>query len=285
MRSQGHAGISGNFGGAGSARGQKGNSGHRMFTRKSVCNLALFLGFFATVQTFAQAPPIEFDHAWIVVLQGAPERAALEKAGFTISPNVNRHDGQGTASVTIEFENAFLELMWPDPTVSVAPGAERGVEKFRQRMLWRTSGWSPIGLGFRHTTPADPTFSFPTWSVSPGWLPKGSAIEILTPRDDSTSPSLFVTPRALAVDEKMNGKTADRPSSSLVHGVGVHRVTGVHLTSPTTYKPIAPLDYLQKLNLVTVDAGKEWALELELDRGAKGQSKDLHPELPLIIRY
>jgi hypothetical protein len=42
-----------------------------------------------------------------------PERTALEHAGLKISPNVNRHDGQGTASVTAEFLNAYIELLWP----------------------------------------------------------------------------------------------------------------------------------------------------------------------------
>jgi hypothetical protein len=35
---------------------------------------------------------LEFDHVWIVVTRDAPERAALEKAGLKISPDVNRHD-------------------------------------------------------------------------------------------------------------------------------------------------------------------------------------------------
>ena len=39
---------------------------------------------------------------------------------------MNRHDGQGTASISAEFLNAYLEFIWPDPTVSVAQGAERG---------------------------------------------------------------------------------------------------------------------------------------------------------------
>ena len=69
----------------------------------------------------AAARELEFDHAWIVVTRDAPERAALEKAGLKISPDVNRHDGQGTASVSAEFLNSYIELMWPDPTVSVAP--------------------------------------------------------------------------------------------------------------------------------------------------------------------
>jgi hypothetical protein len=74
--------------------------------------------------TAAAAAELEFDHVWIVVSRDAPERAALERAGLKISPSVNRNDGQGTASVSAEFFNAYIELMWPDPTVSVAPGAE-----------------------------------------------------------------------------------------------------------------------------------------------------------------
>jgi hypothetical protein len=95
---------------------------------------------------------IELDHVWIMVSPNAPERAVLKHAGFQMSPDLNRHDGQGTASITVEFENAYLELMWPDSTVTVAPGLEGAAEKFRQRMLWRSSGWCPIGVDLRRTT-------------------------------------------------------------------------------------------------------------------------------------
>ena len=77
------------------------------------------------------SPPLFLSHAWIVVTTGAPQRTVLEKAGFRIAPNVNRHDGQGTASVTVEFFNGFLELMYPDPTVPVTPALKIGAEKFR----------------------------------------------------------------------------------------------------------------------------------------------------------
>src|SRR5689334_12164100 len=70
---------------------------------------------------------LEFDHVWIAVPPGAPERAALEKAGFRIAPEINRHEGQGTASATVEFDNAFLELIWADPAVHVDAGRERVV--------------------------------------------------------------------------------------------------------------------------------------------------------------
>jgi hypothetical protein len=122
-------------------------------------------------------------------------------------------DGQGTASISVEFENAYLELMWPDSTVAVEPGFERAAEKFHQRMRWRGSGWCPIGVGFRETSPVTPEFSYPTWSTHQEWLPAGSDIVILTPRDDTHSPSSFVTPRALTDPEKQ-AKLAGALSSS-----------------------------------------------------------------------
>jgi hypothetical protein len=104
-----------------------------------VTGLALIL-FASAVAAETGPSQIEFDHIWIMVSPNAPERAALQSAGFRISPDINRHDGQGTASITVEFQNAFLELMWPDSKVPVAPDLGRAAEKFRQRMLWRSSG-------------------------------------------------------------------------------------------------------------------------------------------------
>ncbi len=243
-----------------------------------LANLVLIL--LATAAPAGAPSFIEFDHVWIMVSPNAPERAALERAGFQISPDVNRHEGQGTASITVEFENAFLELLWPDSTVPVARGLERATEKFRQRMLWRTSGWCPIGLGFRRTTESSDSLPFPTWSVTAPWLPAGSAIEMLTPRDDTRSPSLFISPRALSD----TGEQAVR-ASRYHHPIGVRRVTAVRLVSPKKYQPIEPLTYLQKLRVLGVEQGDEWLVELTFDGGKRKKPKDLRPDLPLVIRY
>ena len=68
-------------------------------------------------------------------------------------------------------------------------------------MNWRTSGWCPIGIGLHRSGPATP-LPFPTWTIAPDWMPKGTAIEILTARDDTKSPSFFIEPPVLAVKEK-----------------------------------------------------------------------------------
>lgn len=239
----------------------------------------------------AAAVELEFDHVWIVVTRDAPERAALERAGLKISPNVNRNDGQGTASVSAEFLNAYIELMWPDPTVSVAQGAERGVEKFKNRMNWRTSGWCPIGIALHRTGPGT-TLPFPTWSIAPDWMPKGSAIEILTARDDTKSPSFFIEPPVLAVKEEANRKigkndpnNASPASDRFQHPIGVERITAIQIIRPKEYQPVAAFTYLEKAGIFKVSEGTAWGVELTFDGGRKGQTKDLRPDLPLLIHY
>lgn len=236
----------------------------------------------------AATPNLAFDHVWIVVHPDAPERAALERAGLRISPNVNHHDGQGTSSITAEFQNSYLELLYPDPKVSVDPGREAVVEKFRNRMLWRTSGWCPIGIGLRRTSDVKDTFPFPTWTVSMPWMPAGSGIEILTARDDTRSPSIFVEPPALAVDETKNIaaiRTKSADASVFQHPLGVQRITAVRLISPSSYQPAPAVSYLEKLGVIARRSGGEWLLEVVFDDGKNGSSKDLRPDLPLRIRY
>jgi hypothetical protein len=239
------------------------------------------------IQAAAADPSgLELDQIWIVVTRDAPERAALEHAGLKIAPDVNRNDGQGTASISSEFLNGYLELIWPDPTVPVSSGAERGVEKFKNRMNWRTSGWCPIGLGLRRVG-AVTTLPFPTWTIAPDWMPPGTAIEILTARDDTKSPSFFIEPPVLAVNEEANRNLAenDPKRAALQHPIGVERLTEIRLVRPKEYQPCPAFSYLEKAALFKSSKGKEWAIEITFDGGRKAQTKDLRPDLPLILHY
>ena len=100
--------------------------------------------------TFAP-PPLMLDHAWMAVPEGGgPERALLEAAGFRFAPTPNRHEGQGTSSITIEFENGYFELISPDDSVPVSEGGGAIAKaRFVSRMNWRTTRDSPFGIGFQ----------------------------------------------------------------------------------------------------------------------------------------
>jgi hypothetical protein len=202
----------------------------------------------ATTAVAASGPGIEPDHVWIMVSLNAPERAALERAGFQISKDVNHHEGTGTSSVTVEFENTYLELMWPDPKVPVTHGMERVAEKYHQRQLWRTSGWCPIGVGFRRTTPSNEALPIPVWTWTADWMPKGSVMEMLTPRDDTRSPALFVEPPLLSKPRRASGACRALPPSHrrppdncypahLAQNVPAHCGTGVPAEAARSQHP------------------------------------------------
>jgi len=181
------------------------------------------------VATAASGQQLAFDHASIMVSLGAPERAALEQAGLQISPDVNRNEGQGTASIAVEFQNSYLELVWVDASVPIKSSLERAAQKFRNRMAWRTSGWCPFGIASRRTTDQELTLPFPTWSWTADWMPKGAEMIMLTPREDTRSPALYIEPRALT-DQNKQAALAAR----FHHPLGVHRITSVRLVSPKT---------------------------------------------------
>ena len=153
-------------------------------------------------------------------------------------------------------------------------------------MNWRTSGWCPIGVGLHRSGLARP-LPFPTWTIAPDWMPKGTAIEILSARDDTKSPSFFIEPPVLSVKEEANRKLPENdPKRVALHNpIGVERVTAVQIIRPKEYQPVNAFGYLETAGIFKSSEGKEWAIEITFDDGRKAQRQDLRPDLPLIIHY
>jgi len=123
-------------------------------------------------------------------------------------------------------------------------------------------------------------------------MPKGTAIEILTARDDTRSPSFFIEPPVLAVKEEANRKIgkndpneASPASDRFQHPIGVERITEIRLVRPKGYQPVPAFTYLEKAEIFKISEGTKWAIEITFDAGRKSQTKDLRPDLPLIIHY
>ncbi len=235
----------------------------------------------------APAAPLTLTHAWIVVTTGAPERKALEKAGFRIAPEVNRHDGQGTASVTVELLNGFLELMYPDPAVSVSPESKAGAEKFKLKSRWRETGYSPIGIVFDRVPGAALRLPFPTWKVSADWMDPGTFIEVMTPKEMPKAVSLSISSHAQSTDAKANEEQAKDPvkGAKFLHPNGARRLTSLRVIAPSAENLPPAAAYLEQQKLVQFKVGGRWVLEATLDSGRQGITRDLQPDLPVILHY
>jgi len=248
-----------------------------------------FAGLFAVLagRAFAaDVPPISLSHAWIVVTTGAPERAALQKAGFRIAPTVNRHDGQGTASVTVELLNGFLELIYPDPTVPVSPALKAGAEKFRLKSAWRESGYSPIGIVFDRSPATPEKLPFATWKISADWMEKGTFIEMMTPKEMPKAVSLSISSHSAGTRAESETLARDPVRGAmLLHPNGARRWTALRVVAPTAdgFPPAA--SWIAGHGLVKFEVGSRWLLDVTLDDGKQGVTRSLEPELPMVIHY
>lgn len=234
----------------------------------------------------ARQPELALDHVWIAVPPGGgPGRAMLEAAGFRFAPTINRHDGSGTSSTRIDFENGYFELIWADPSVPAAGDGPLSQQRFASRANWRSSGESPLGVGLRRTPATPSPFPFETWSVGAPWM-GDRQLEMLSPRGAPTV-TLFVTPTPVDAEANRAAIAAGGPTAErFAHGNGARRLTGVRVSAPTPAGlPPASSFANQSGAAVELIVGSEWLMELELDFGAQNQSLDLRPTLPLIVRF
>ena len=227
----------------------------------------------------APEPIVELDHVLISVTPGAPERSALERAGFIVWPEVQRHDGQGTSSIMAELDRCFIELVWRDSSVTVAPDKEVVARKYALRSNWRPSGWSPFAIALRRTAPAPDSLPFPTWPVTVPWRPATDVTQVITARSDSTSPSVWVVSRSTATDKSA------APAAARAHPNGARRITGLHLTIPRNTPESEALAVLRTYGVAELVRGDSWLLTVTLDSMAQKRVRDLRPTLPLIVRF
>lgn len=231
------------------------------------------------------ARAVEVDHVFLATRPGAPEAAALRAAGFRVSEQPTRHTGGGTASLSVLFENAYLELLYPDPTVGDSnPPAERA--HWRRVFGWRETGASPVGVGLRRLVGGPDSLPFPTERMAPQpWMPPGMEMHLVTTAADSTAPGVFVVPRGMALTGWIDRVRRDTARARLLeHPLGVRRVTGVRVVVAGAGAVPRTLRSLADAGVLEVVPGTAPLVEMTFDGGRRG-TRDFRPELPLVVRY
>ena len=243
-------------------------------------------------KTAARAPSkeksfLEVDHLMIHVAPGAPERGALERTGFRIAPELNQHEGQGIASITVELENGFVELTWRDTSVSVNPGLESVATRFERQGEWRSSGWSPFGIGLRRSKSAPDSLPFPTRAVRGPWMAPGDYLQIISAINDTAGPRLWVVPRSMAANGRRESDSERRRLANpenFAHANRAAAITGVKMFAPAAALSPAT-EVVARNSPVVFVRSSEWLLDVTFDRGYRGVTRDLRPELPLVCHF
>ncbi len=217
-------------------------------------------------------PRFELDHVFVAVAGHAdPVAAMLAEHGFSVSES-RAHTGQGTASVGVFFENAYLELIWlEDPRAAEQPAISR--TGLRQR-IDRSHLANPLGVGVRVSETESSEYPFDTWPYAPPYVPQGTAIPIGLNSTRLEEPLLFVLPW------KHAPTVMPEP-----HSNGTRTVTAVTVVHPDTPAPSKELQSLMALGPIDIVDGPSPLLSVTLDAERQQQQLDCRPEADLVLRW
>jgi hypothetical protein len=232
--------------------------------------------------------PLELDHLFIWVSQGAPEAAALRSLGLHTDGTVHKHAGQGTSSVVFTFEGAYLELIWvDDPEAAERSGQKMGTDLLA-RADWRRTGASPFGVGLRRRAAGnDPPF--PTRKYWAEWMKPETFILVAESSAEVKEPMYFVVPGDIALPppEQLEQLFLSQPEyrNNFAHPLGVRKLTGVEVTLDREGDFSSTASTLSRSGVVEVARGASPHAELVFDQGVRGESLPVAPSLPLTLKY
>ncbi|HEX6252211.1 MAG TPA: VOC family protein [Gemmatimonadaceae bacterium] len=225
----------------------------------------------------AQTARVEPDHVFVFVSTGGEAEAeALRALGFRMDSGVMQHAGGGTASRSAVFENFYVELIWVDSTVGVSERSRERFAEMQRAAAWRSTGVSPFGLGLRKVEGPD-EFGVPTTSYTEDWMLAGTSITVLKQASEPQAFDIFVVPSYMALPAWI-----EQVAELGLHANGARRVSALEIRGPQVHQPEA----IRALSIssVRVTEASEPLLVLELDDRRAGETHDLRPLIPVVIR-
>ena len=215
----------------------------------------------------------EVDHVFIATADPRCEAIASE-FGMTFTER-RAHRGQGTTNACALFENAFFELLFAAKSDELEADVVRPLG-LNERIHWQQTGACPFGICYRPTAPLpdEVTLPFETWPYRPSYIPVGSSISVVTPRQSLFEPLVFLSKRP-------------RPSSTSIDPV-LHRgskrtLTAISLQSP--HQPQSAVSWFIDNGLLPLAYGNDYLMSMVWDGGQAGNVERLAAPLPLVVSW
>ena len=210
----------------------------------------------------------------------------MRKLGFrTIGPY--KHEGQGTSSLGVHFENAYLELIWIDnPELARIAGSAIHVD-FADRS-GASGGASPFGIGL-HMLSDTGRKPFPTVIHKAAWMQPGEVIHVAETASNSAEPYVFIVPASMAnpspetLPELYKKQLFHKKIRE--HAPGVHMITKVEFVVDPRAIKSPTLALLSKSYVASFSSGDHPLVKLTFDHHAQEKSADLRPALPVFFNY
>ena len=211
---------------------------------------------------------LNLDHCFIITELQAPQAAQLSKLGL-VEGTRNQHPGQGTANRRFFFSNAMLELLyvWDESEARHGPGR-------RLRFVERAAdtGASPFGLIMKSPAGLSAT-PFQGWRYHPDYFEADKYFHVGENADVLAEPLCIYVPFELPLP-------ANQPRSA----EPFTNVSELRISVPVD-QPSSVLQAVAQIEGVSICLEEPHLMEIVFNDEKLGQSKDMRPGLPLIIRW
>jgi hypothetical protein len=246
----------------------------------------------STQFTLATHALLEIDHIF-VCLPVAIAPAQLFDLGLTCPERVLPHVDQGTASLSIFFENMYLELIWAEDVPEAQYSTQSPDVNFWARSQRPQA--SPFGIALRQTLDhaARPFDLLPTENTID---PVQTFVNFDASNvETATEPLCFVIPDAISLLSLLD-RTSRVHQKLITHPAGLKRLTGTCLKMARSQSLSQPLSLLQHEGIVKFEpiefepVGFEQShlsyLELTFDHQAQCKQLDLRwLNVPVVLNY
>ncbi|MEM8778329.1 MAG: VOC family protein [Cyanobacteria bacterium P01_G01_bin.49] len=217
---------------------------------------------------------LEVDHLVIYAAEGLSAVSVLQEFGLHRSHLLQRSD-QGTASALFFFENTYLELIWVEDENKVRQyTVETGMD-ILSRINWKQTGASPFGIGLRHSN-GDRN----RWQKnSDAWVNFSS-----DNRTTLSEPICYTLPNLMALTTWLD-YSSEEHRQLITHPLNIKKLTEIDITLAQNNLLTQAISLLEFHGLLSVKRGSTPLLTLTFDGQAQGQSIDVRPILPLVLKY
>jgi hypothetical protein len=208
---------------------------------------------------------MKLDHFFILTEPLAGPADLLVDLGL-VEGTANDHPGQGTSNRRFFFSNSALELLYVRDALEAETGPGR-----RLRLPERAGAprASPFGLIMRAESASAAPFT--GWAYQPDYLPPDCSFLVGENSDILAEPLCVCMPSRLP-----------RPEAQAISNQPFAKLSELRVHVPVA-RPSPVLEQIAKIGPISLFPDSAHLLEIVFNEQQSGQSRDLRPDLPLVI--
>jgi hypothetical protein len=209
------------------------------------------------------------DHIFIMTEPGAPAAKHLQAIGLVEGAS-NVHPGQGTSNRRFFLGNTTIELLYISDVAQARSGTGSCLGLLKR---YQHGQACPFGVVVR-VVDAGTTPEFPSWQYFPDYFANDMCFYVGSNSDQLIEPLCICMPPSLPEATRVQ---ADNVNADWL-------LTSMTISVPVK-KQSETLNTFAAIDKVNIEWGQSHKMLLTFNNGVAGRSKNLMPDLPMILQW